>query len=124
MLLNVHRNHKAYWGRGEGGLTCKYVRLCVCLRVSAKKQIGITKRNIIKGEQGEGGGGGGRSSIISQSLLICAIRFVCKFPFLADFTFSSKETLIALFCATAHRAECRTPKLGNKSAKAPLSTST
>ena len=20
MVLNVHRNHKAYWGRGEGGM--------------------------------------------------------------------------------------------------------
>ena len=34
MVLNVHRNHKAYWGRGEGGeggdVYKRQVCVCVC----------------------------------------------------------------------------------------------
>ena len=48
-------------------------------------------------EVGGGGGGGGISTL--QSLSICAIRFVCKFPFLT-FSYIMKFTknVIALFC--------------------------
>ena len=33
MVLNVHRNHKAYWGRGQGGL-----------EVGGKREMGVVSQ--------------------------------------------------------------------------------